>query len=265
MTTRPLFTIVTVTFNAESCIERTMRSVLEQDYPDVEYIVVDGGSKDGTISVVQRYEKHITRWISEPDKGIYDGMNKGIALATGEYLLFMNADDVFADAHVLSRVAALLGDSREADVVYGNWITATEHGEYPGMPQPLESLPRKWVLCHQATFVKTDLLKSHPFDFSLRYVGDFAQISGLYLEHYKFLYVEVPIALLPINSGTTFNNFEASTREHFAVLRQRELCRPYEMHWMLFRKRVVRWLKTSLPSAWSDALFKFLAKHYKVM
>ena len=118
------FSIITVTYNSVNSIEKSIRSVLAQSYPDREYIIIDGGSKDGTVDIIRHYSDRINYWVSEPDKGIYDAMNKGIKIATGDYLIFMNADDVFADTEVLQKVAGLI--KADADVIYGNWRTVTK-------------------------------------------------------------------------------------------------------------------------------------------
>lgn len=104
MESNPLITIITVCFNAVNVIERTILSIINQTYPNVEFIIVDGGSKDSTIDVIRKYDNKISKWISEPDKGIYDAMNKGIKLATGEWINFMNAGDCFSDENVLSKI-----------------------------------------------------------------------------------------------------------------------------------------------------------------
>ena len=99
------FTIVTVCFNCEQLIERTIQSVLSQNPDLFEYIIIDGKSKDRTLDVINQYRDRIDKVVSEPDKGIYDAMNKGIALATGKYINFMNAGDYFVDSHVLENVS----------------------------------------------------------------------------------------------------------------------------------------------------------------
>ena len=91
----PRFSVITVTYNAEKVLEDTIQSVISQTYHHVEYIIIDGASKDGTMAIVNRYRDRISRVVSEPDKGLYDAMNKGIALATGDYLCFLNAGDSF--------------------------------------------------------------------------------------------------------------------------------------------------------------------------
>ena len=95
MNTPPLITIITVAYNAVKDIENTILSVLNQTYPNIEYIIIDGGSTDGTLDIIKKYEDKISYWVSEPDKGIYDAMNKGTLKATGVWLNFMNAGDTF--------------------------------------------------------------------------------------------------------------------------------------------------------------------------
>ncbi|RXE60893.1 glycosyltransferase, partial [Muribaculaceae bacterium Isolate-001 (NCI)] len=99
-------TVVTVCYNAVKEIEKTIQSVISQTYDNVEYIIVDGGSTDGTLDIIRKYSSRITRWVSEPDKGIFDAMNKSAHMATGEYINFMNAGDLFFDEKVLSDIFA---------------------------------------------------------------------------------------------------------------------------------------------------------------
>lgn len=113
--------IITVSFNARAKIKSCIESVLAQSYSNIEYIIIDGGSTDGTLQVIEQYKQHINFLVSEADSGIYDAMNKGIALATGDIVGTLNADDVFADTYVLDDVAASFKQSG-ADIVYGNLI-----------------------------------------------------------------------------------------------------------------------------------------------
>lgn len=104
MAYKPKVTVVTVCFNAAETIEKTILSVIGQTYDNIEYLIIDGGSKDDTLAIIKKYEKSISKWISEPDKGIYDAMNKAIKMATGEWINFMNAGDCFASENVLADV-----------------------------------------------------------------------------------------------------------------------------------------------------------------
>ena len=97
--------IITVSYNAAKTIEQTISSVVNQTYQDIEYIIIDGGSTDGTMDIIRKYEDRIAYWISEPDKGIYDAMNKGIDVATGDYVYFLGADDRLVDANIIDKIS----------------------------------------------------------------------------------------------------------------------------------------------------------------
>ncbi len=112
----PTLTVITVVYNNVRDIERTLMSVINQTYPHIEYIVIDGGSTDGTVDILNQYADQITRLVSEPDKGIYDAMNKGLALATGDYVLFMNSGD---EIYAADTVAEVFATAPEADIYYG--------------------------------------------------------------------------------------------------------------------------------------------------
>lgn len=108
----PRISIVTVCLNSVATLERTIESVHSQTYPNIEHIVIDGGSTDGTLDIIRRYEKHFASWTSEPDRGLYDAMNKGIARASGEWIHLLNSDDAYADATAVERVAPHLDEAR---------------------------------------------------------------------------------------------------------------------------------------------------------
>ncbi len=114
-------TIVTVCYNSEKTISKTIESVIGQTYRDIEYIIIDGASKDRTVEIVNKYrEKHNIVLVSEPDTGLYDAMNKAIVIANGKYILFMNSGDIFADEHVVQKMSTYL--ESEEDIIYGNVI-----------------------------------------------------------------------------------------------------------------------------------------------
>lgn len=180
---RPVFTIVTVSYNAVAVIEKTILSVIDQHYPELEYIIVDGGSKDGTIDVVKKYEANISKWISEPDKGIYDAMNKAIRMATGDWINFMNAGDVFYSNSVLNSIAGQISD--ESTVVFGDMAMDINGYEYIELSDPFyDHLPlnHKLGFNHQATFVRTEAAKRHPFNLRFKLAADYNMIITLYRE-----------------------------------------------------------------------------------
>ena len=154
--------IITISFNSESTIEDTIRSVLAQEYTEIEYIIVDGGSSDGTQRIVERYIDRIAQFISEPDKGIYDGMNKGLALATGDLIGILNSDDVYADNTVISDVVSCIRKSdaeglyADLDYVDRNDLTKVTRRWRPG-PYRHGAFRKGWMPPHPTFFVKTEI------------------------------------------------------------------------------------------------------------
>lgn len=170
---QPVISIVTVCFNAAKHIEETIRSVIDQTYPAIEYIVIDGGSKDDTLAIVGKYAGHVSKLVSEPDKGLYDAMNKGLALATGEYVLFLNADDVLNASDTLQKA---MDGCPGADALYGEAMFVTEDGTPLGFrsgitphktPERLnwKSLRYGMTVSHQAFLIRRTLAP----EYDLRY------------------------------------------------------------------------------------------------
>ncbi len=180
-------TVITVTYNAKDALEKTMHNIDVQDYTNLEYIVVDGASLDGTISLLNSYTGKLDRWISEPDMGIYDAMNKGVAMATGDYCLFMNAGDCFAGPSVVSQAVKNFGG---ADVIYGDIL---KDGNLKKSLSPRNC--HKMYYCHQAVFTRTSCLKEYPFDISHRFSADFKQAKQLYLAGKTFKQTNIAIAV----------------------------------------------------------------------
>ena len=126
--TDTLISIVTVSYNAVLTIEQTILSVINQTYPNVEYIIIDGGSTDGTVDIIKKYANKIAYWVSEPDKGIYDAMNKGGLKATGDFIQFLNAGDWFENEHVIEKI--FKDWYKRVDVIYGDMIIRRSDGVY---------------------------------------------------------------------------------------------------------------------------------------
>lgn len=167
------YSIITVNFNNKDGLRQTIESVIYQTYRDFEYIVIDGGSTDGSVEVLKEYNKHITYWISEKDKGIYNGMNKGIAKAHGDYLNFMNSGDRFYDNDVLSRLATR---SLEADLIVGrdyHYNEQSGRGFATILPPRISMLTfYMQTLPHQSTFFRREMFDGCPYDETFRIVSD---------------------------------------------------------------------------------------------
>jgi len=170
----PVLSIITIVYNNVRDIERTMRSVLNQSYPHIEYVVIDGGSNDGTKDIIEKYSDRLATYLSEPDKGIYDAMNKGLARATGDYILFMNSGDELYD---LETVAAVFAAAPDADIYYGETEMFNEQWESLGQRRHQAPAQFSWKsfkygmsISHQAIYIKRAI--AEPYDLQYRYSAD---------------------------------------------------------------------------------------------
>ncbi|MDA9921248.1 glycosyltransferase [Gammaproteobacteria bacterium] len=187
----PLVSIVTVVFNAKDDVEKTIKSVMNQTYNNIEHIVIDGSSNDGTVEVIKKYENHIDYWISQEDDGIYDAMNKGIKAAKGDWINFMNAGDVFFEPKTLDKVG--FGMHKESSLIYGNSIINNK----VEFAAPLNQLKYGVIMaCHQSMFFSLDIKhRSYVFyDLSYRVNADYELVNRLYLAFNSFSKLNQTIA-----------------------------------------------------------------------
>lgn len=219
----PKFSIITVTYNAGKVLEDTIQSVITQTYKNVEYIIVDGKSTDGTMDIVNRYREHIHTIVSEPDNGLYDAMNKGINLATGDYLCFLNAGDELHEDDTLQLIVhSLNGEKELPDVIYGETAIVDEEGHFLRMrrlstPEHLtwKSFQHGMLVCHQAFMPRRDLavkynLKyrfSADFDWCIRIMKKSSVLHNTHLTIIDYL-----------NEGMTTRNHKASLKERFHIM-----------------------------------------------
>lgn len=197
MEARCLFSIVTVSYNCAAQLARTIESVLSQSCMDLEYIVIDGGSTDGSVDVIRKYQNALSYWCSEPDGGIYQGMNKGIDHAQGEWIIFMNAGDVFAGQDVLRQMAFHIRQN-PCDIIYGDILTIKDGVER--LKQASDPCNKqRMYFCHQAVFVQTYILKQMHFDIRFRMSADFYFFKRCYKVGYRFVHVSLPIAIYDSN------------------------------------------------------------------
>ena len=207
--------VVTVVYNAVDKIEPTLLSVLGQDYPNVEYIVVDGDSSDGTLDVIRRYRDRISVVVSEPDDGIYDAINKGIMLATGDWIGIMNAGDSFAAKDTLSRIFGADGELRGCDVVYGDAIGVDGDVELPvGGTEDIAALEKGPCYRHGASFVRRETHRRHLFDLSLKpllgFALDYEQIYRMYRAGAVFRKVALPVMRYELRGASTESPFKCT-------------------------------------------------------
>lgn len=218
----PTFSIVTVCYNAGAELEKTIRSVVAQTYPHVEYIIVDGASKDGTLAVIERYKDRIARMVSEPDKGLYDAMNKGIGMATGDYVCFLNAGDRFHADSTLQQMVDTLAGGELPDVLYGETELVDKEGRFVRMrrlsaPEVLtwRSFRQGMLICHQAFFAKTAL--AEPYDLQYRFSADFDWCIRI-MKKAKTLHNTRLVLIDYLEEGMTTKNRKASLAERFRIM-----------------------------------------------
>lgn len=218
----PKFSVITVTYNAAAVLEDTIQSVITQTYHHVEYIIVDGGSTDGTLDIVAQYRDRIATIVSEPDKGLYDAMNKGMRQATGDYLCFLNAGDSFHEDDTLQSIAHSLTGSALPDVIYGQTELVDSEGHFVRMrrlsaPEHLDwkSFKQGMLVCHQAFFAKRAL--AEPYDLRYRFSADFDWCIRV-MKRAQTLHNTHLTLIDYLEEGMTTRNRRASLRERFRIM-----------------------------------------------
>ena len=211
-----------------------MLSVLGQDYPDLEYIVIDGASTDGTQQIISKYQDRLAYWVSEPDRGIYDAMNKGVSHATGQWVNFMNAGDTFADPGVLADIFGHgIGD--EVLLIGGNTINFFADGrEERHLAESASVIPERLPFSHQASFVRRGVCQ---FDTDYRLAADYALFYRLYYKHGagSIMAVDRDIARYRQEGSTTMQNPKMVKGEYLAI-------QAYHISW--------RWIKEYIKWRW---------------
>lgn len=208
--TKPIITVITVCYNAVNELEKTMLSVLNQTYDNIEYIIIDGASTDGTVDIIKKYADRINYWVSETDNGVYDAMNKGVKTATGEWINYMNAGDVFIDNSVISN----LFQNSIADnygIVFGNTLflrkdkqTVVRYGDNP--------CHKVMPSCHQSIFCRRSFLVKYPFDLKYKTAADYNFFFQLRKIDIDRKYVDIVVSAYDALDGISSRN-EWTTRK----------------------------------------------------
>ena len=200
----PLISVVTICYNAKNDLEKTILSVLSQTYQDIEYIIIDGGSTDGTVDIIHKYSERLFYWISEPDKGIYDAMNKGMDRATGSWINFMNAGDTFCDNEVIKNIFGY-NDLSDYSVIYGDGYVAKLNQLQYLKESSMKKVHVQMPFCHQSSFIRKTRLR---FSIDLKIAADYQMIYEYYRMNgiSSFLYISKPISVFDATGISTTNN-----------------------------------------------------------
>lgn len=232
------FTIVTCTFNAEHELQRTLDSVFHQSYADVEHLILDGLSRDRSVEMAQTYKQrsdeartgHEVVVCSERDSGLYDAMNKGIARATGDYIVFLNAGDTFPSETTLEHIAHSIGDGEALPgVIYGDTDIVNDEGRFlrhrrlqPPAKLTWRSFRNGMLVCHQAFYALTTLAKDNPYNLNYRFSADVDWCIRVMKEaerrHLTLKNVD-EVVVNYLDGGMTEKNHRASLRERFSIMR----------------------------------------------
>ena len=233
------FTIVTCTFNAEHELQRTLDSVFRQSYADVEHLILDGLSRDRSVEMAQTYKQrsdeartgHEVVVCSERDSGLYDAMNKGIARAAGDYIVFLNAGDTFPSEATLEHIAHSIGDGEALPgVIYGDTDIVNDEGRFlrhrrlqPPAKLTWRSFRNGMLVCHQAFYALTTLAKDNPYNLNYRFSADVDWCIRVMKEaerrHLMLKNVD-EVVVNYLDGGMTEKNHRASLRERFSVMRR---------------------------------------------
>ncbi len=250
-------TIITCTYNAANELQRTTDSVLSQTYTNVEHIILDGQSKDNTLDIAHNYKMrsdeeengHQIIIISEPDKGLYDAMNKALNLATGDYLVYLNAGDTFPNSNTLETIAASVGEDETLPaVLYGDTDIVNQEGRFLRhrhlkAPSQLtwHSFRHGMLVCHQAFYARTDLARQNPYNLNYKFSADvdwcIRIMKDAHQQHLPLRNLNEVVCHY-LDGGMTVKNHRASLKERFHIMRKHYgWLSTIVMHfWFLIRK-----------------------------
>lgn len=244
--------VITCTYNAARELQRTVDSVLEQSYAKVEHLIIDGQSKDATLDIARRYKNesdeaaqgHEVVLLSESDNGLYDAMNKALRMATGDYLVYLNAGDTFPSENTLEMVADSVGEDETLPaVLYGDTDIVDDEGRFlrhrrlaPPKHLTWRSFRQGMLVCHQAFYARTDIARQNPYDLTYRFSADVDWCIRVMKEaerqNLALRYVNEVVCHY-LDGGMTVKNHRASLKERFHIM-----CRHYG------------WLSTIIMHAW---------------
>ena len=243
----PVFSIITITRNAAKVLESTIVSIMNQTCCHIEYIIIDGASEDGTVGIIKRYQSGINHWISEPDKGLYDAMNKGLRAATGDYVWFLNAGDILKHSEIVAELSTIATQNGLPDILYGETDLMDQQGHVFAerrlkTPHVLtwKSFRMGMLVCHQAFIVKRSVAPAYDlhyrfsadFDWCIRCLKETKHIVNTRLRLVNYLY-----------TGLTTANRKQSLKERYAIM-----CKNYGIFatsiahcWFAIRYYWVKW------------------------
>lgn len=230
--------IITISYNNLEGLKATYQSIRQQTFTDYEWIVVDGGSTDGTEKFLREHNEQIAYWCCESDKGVYNAQNKGTKQAKGEYSIYMNSGDSFFAEDVLEKI---FEKEIDADVIYGNWMLRFENGKSKlGIAPEVVDLAYFFDdnMCHQSMLIKTEVIKSRPYDENFRIYADWEEWLALYMQGKTFKRVNMTICNFMVGGISTGNNATEELKKERKAEIQRIQERYYPEEWRKAMSRI---------------------------
>lgn len=248
----PIVTIITITYHAGQLLEKTMLSILNQNYSDFEYLIIDGNSKDNTLEIIKHFEAEINegmytinpthfRWISESDKGLYDAMNKGLKMAKGDYVWFINAGDKIHSNKTLEIVINCFNKNPQCDVLYGKSLMIDQEDHILGDMRKIapERLTKKnllngLVVCHQAVLVKKNIAPMYDLHYCI--ASDYDWVIKVLNSSKQNIYINEYLSNYMV-SGISSKNETKAWKERFVIMKKHfGLCRTLWAHFIIILK-----------------------------
>jgi glycosyltransferase involved in cell wall biosynthesis len=219
----PLISVITVVYNGAATLEQTMLSVISQTYNNIEYIIIDGGSTDGTIDIIKKYEKHLAYWVSEPDKGIYNAMNKGIGKCNGTLIGIVNSDDWY-ESNTVEIIVNKYRSENNAEGIYYGFLKIWKEGKEHAIRRFHHNFPKEHMIQHPTWFVAKSIYdKFGKFDDSYKIAGDFDLFQRMVKNNVRFIPIDAILSNFRIGGISSY-------REKLAIKEYLRL--KYKLGWI---------------------------------
>lgn len=235
-------------YNGAEHIEATILSVLNQSYSGVQYIIIDGGSTDGTLDILEKYRNQIDLIISEADNGIYDAMNKSIKYCKGEWINFMNSGDVFGSAEIIEQIFDNT-TTHEFNVIYGKHKVAYGNKIISKKSNPIHELWKGMTIQHQSVFVRKNVLEEYPFNTNYKFAADYDILYHCYTKGYQFKFIDQFVSIVASNGVSELNNVKTYIEFKKIALshdRSNASLNSYYNN-LIIKRKIIGFIKENLP------------------
>lgn len=215
---QPLISVITVTYNAESTIEETMKSVLNQTYKNIEYLVIDGASNDMTIYIIKKYSNKITKFLSEPDCGIYDAMNKGILLSKGDAIILLNAGDLI-HSRLIEEMVNISNRNVEDLIIASDWLVVNKKGISLKYRKATFQFKSRMGASHTGVLIGRNIYKKHGlYDINYKFVADYVFFVKVWKQSAQS-FIRIPLPWVHyLSEGTTTNNLSLALKDRLSAI-----------------------------------------------